>query len=141
MIYGLSKTLMGVLWTVWPLDNEMRQWLDETGVPYPAKASRFPTGAEIKAALDDLTEHQVEITDNGIGGSWQAFVTHKCGPDEHEWTLLNVSEFSGDEHPQKLWFEKGWPSLIVLILERLTPKSGPLVLIPDTGETPSVIDS
>lgn len=74
---------MGVLWTVWPLDNETRRWLDEIEVPYPAKASRFPTGTEIKTALKELADHQVEITDNGKDGSWQALITHLCGADEH----------------------------------------------------------
>jgi hypothetical protein len=132
---------MGVLWTVWPLDSEMRQWLDELGIPFPAKASRFPTGTEIKAVINGLAEHQVEITDNGTGKPWQAFVTHRRGADGHGWTLLNISEYSGDDQPQNLWFEKGWPPLIVLTLERLTPQCGPLVLIPDTGEAPTVIDS
>lgn len=132
---------MGVLWTVWPLDNETRRWLDEIEVPYPAKASRFPTGTEIKTALKELADHQVEITDNGKDGSWQALITHQCGADEHGWTLLNISEYAGDEQPQNLWFEKGWPSLIVSFLEHLTPRCGPLVLIPDTGEAPVVIGS
>jgi len=130
---------MGVFWTVWPLDEDVRRWLTEIQVPFPDQVSRFPVGGEIKRALTDLPGYQVEITDNGIGASWQALITSESGADEGPWTLLNVSEYTGDELPQKLWFEKGWESLITTILERLVPACGPLVLIPDTGGTPTVI--
>lgn len=130
---------MSVLWTVWPLDEDARRWLTEIQVPFPDQVSRFPVGREIKRALTDLPGYQVEITDNGIGASWQALITSESGADEGPWTLLNVSEYTGDELPQKLWFEKGWKSLITTILKRLAPACGPLVLIPDTGDTPTVI--
>ncbi len=130
---------MGVLWTVWPLDDEMTSWLDEIGVAYPGTASRFPTGAEIKRAVNSLTDYDIKITDNGPGAFWQAFVEHKQGGDEGPWALLNITEYSGDDEEQELWFEKGSEELIRLILQDLSRACGTLVLIPDTGDEPSVI--
>ena len=130
---------MGVLWTVWPLDDEMTSWLDEIGVAYSDAASRFPTGAEIKRAVNSLTDYDIKITDNGTGAFWQAFVEHKEGGDKGPWALLNIKEYSGDDEEQELWFEKGSEELIRLILRDLSKACGPLVLIPDTGDEPSVI--
>jgi hypothetical protein len=132
---------MGVLWTVWPLDAEIKSWLDEMAVAYPNAASRFPTGAEIKTVLEGLLDYDVEITDNGIGACWQAMITHKNGGDKGPWTLLNISKYSGDNELQELWFEKGWEELIQDILKNLSSACGPLVLIPDTGDVPRGITS
>lgn len=132
---------MGVLWIVWPLDDEMKSWLDETGVEYPNSSSRFPTGREIKDVVAALSDFDIAITDNGVGSPWQASIVSKLGGDHGEWTLLNISEYSGDDEEQKLWFEKGWESLMTSILKELSKKSGPLVLIPDTGDDPRVIST
>jgi hypothetical protein len=130
---------MGILWTVWPLDVEMRSWLDEQEVAYPQTPSRFPTGTEIKAVVSGLTLHSVEVNDNGLHGPWQALITQKSNNLDPEWALLTISKFSGDDLPQQLWFEKGHEGLIVEILRRLTLSCGPLVLIADVGGVPSVI--
>jgi hypothetical protein len=130
---------MGVLWTVWPVDDGMREWLDEQQIAYPDKPSRFPTGAEIKSALALLGDYDIELTDNGLGAPWQASIVHKEGGDGGPWTLLNVSSYSGDDLPQELWFDKGWESLITEILKHLSVACGPLVLIADAGGEPMVI--
>ncbi|MFZ6876428.1 hypothetical protein ACO0LF_30620 [Undibacterium sp. Di27W] len=132
---------MGILWTVWPLDEQMKSWLVETGIDYPDTKSRFPTGIEIKSALSQLKNYDVNITDNGIGHTWQAMINKKEEAMESEWTVLNISEYSGDEHPQKLWFEKGWESLIHQILHNIVPYCGPLVLIADSGDDPVIISN
>ena len=133
---------MGVLWTVWPLDEKMKSWLDETGVEYPAAPSRFPTGSEIKKVVASFKEgFDVKINDNGLNGPWQASIVSKAGGDTGEWALLNISEYSGDDQEQELWFEKGWESLNVKILKELSLHSGPLVLLADTGEEPIVISN
>ncbi len=130
---------MGVLWTVWPLDEQMKSWLDETGVSYPNLSSRWPKGSEIKTVVASLGNFDVKVNDNGIGATWQASIVAKEGGDSGEWTLLNISKYSGDEEEQELWFEKGWESLITRILTQLTAYSGPLVLIADTSGEPTVI--
>ena len=130
---------MGVLWTVWPLDEQMRNWLEEQSIAYPNVPSRFPTGAEIKKALGSLNGYNIAITDNGLGASWQASIVHTSGGDKGPWTQLNISHYSGEELPQELWFEKGWESLIKEILQQLTLACGPLTLMADTGVEPVVI--
>ena len=132
---------MGILWTVWPLDDKMKAWLDESGVDYPDQPSRFPTGHEIKRVVTSLETFDVKINDNGLGRTWQANIVAKGGGDTGEWTLLNVTRYSGDEQEQQLWFEKGWEPLIKRILRELTASTGPLVLIADAGGAPQVITS
>lgn len=130
---------MGVLWTVWPIDTQMEAWLDEQGIAHPDACSRFPTGCEIKAVLSKLQDFNVEIRDNGIGGSWQAWITSALGGESAEWTLLNISEYSGDPEEQRLWFEKGSESLIRRVIGELAKSTGPLVLIDDASGQPQVI--
>lgn len=133
---------MGVLWTVWPLSDEMKAWLDECGVEYQDESSRLPTGREIKRVVASLDAFfDIEINDNGIGGSWHATIVAKSGGDTGEWTLLHISDYTGDDDEQQLWFEKGWESLIVRILKDLATSTGTLVLLPDTGNEPQVITS
>jgi len=117
----------------------MKDWLREIDVQYPDVASRFPSGAEIKDVISRLSGFDVTIADNGIGGIWQASIVSKLGGDIGEWTVLNVNEYTGDHEEQKLWFEKGWESLIQKILGELVKTTGPLVLIDDASSHPQVI--
>lgn len=128
---------MGILWTVWPLDPQMMDWLQEQDVAHPQASSRFPTGREIKTVLSQPQGFNVEIRDNGIGKPWQAWIASDDGGDAGEWALLNINEYSGDQ--QQLWFEKGWESLIKKILGELATFAGPLVLIDDASHQPQVI--
>jgi hypothetical protein len=136
---------MGILWTVRPLDDQMKSWLDQIGVEYPRVASRFPTGHEIKTVVTTLPGHHVTINDNGIGRSWQADIVAKSAtnPCEHgtEWALLHITKYSGDTLEQKLWFERGWESVITRVLKELAKNSGPLVLMDDAGGDPIVISA
>ncbi|MBW4619144.1 MAG: hypothetical protein KME17_07265 [Cyanosarcina radialis HA8281-LM2] len=132
---------MGVIWTVFLLDEQMKDWLDEIGVGYPNAFSKFPTGREVKEVLPALSDFDVEVDDNGVGASWQASIVSKSGGDSGEWTVLNITEYSGDDKQQKIWFAKGSRNLIALILKELSNQVGPLVLIPDTGDNPLVISA
>lgn len=82
----------------------------------------------------------VEVTENGDGGPYSAFVTQGTG-DDKRWTLLQVTEFTGNSHRQKLWFEKGHEDLIKELLQRLTRACGPLALIADVGGPPQIIEA
>lgn len=132
---------MGVFWMVWPLDQQMKEWLEETGVSYPKRPSRWPKGREIKAVLASLCDFDVIVNDNGVGGVWQATIVAKPEGNSSEWTLLNVDQYTGDDEEQNFWFEKGWESLITRILTQLSAYSGPLVLIDDVGGDATVIFS
>ena len=126
---------MGILWTVWPLDQKMVEWLDKLGIEHHTDTSRFPTGLEIKDALSKLEGYDIDITANGDGGPFHAFISKRS---HDEWALLIVDEYR-DHAEQKLWFEKGDEKLILRILKLLTPLCGPLALIADVGGDPIVV--
>lgn len=130
---------MGILWTTYPLDDEMKEWLDSLDVPYSNLPSRFPTGAEIKDAISELSGIKVQIRDNGIGANWQAWFESESKPEEF-WTLLNISNYSGDSEPQELCFEKGHEVLIKQVLAKICSKCGPLVLLADAGGDPEIVN-
>jgi len=79
------------------------------------------------------------VNDNGLHASWQALITPKDNEVDPAWAVLTVSDYSGDDLPQQLYFENGHESLIIEILQRLVSSCGPLVLIDDAGGEPSVI--
>jgi hypothetical protein len=132
---------MGVLYTVVPLDDEIAGYLRDSGgtVPTAAEPARNPTPREISAVCDALRGQRVHYNVNP-GSFWQAVVEGVTGSEREPWTLLNISTFSGSEdEPHPIWFEKGWPLLILDILQRLSVRCGPLVVIPDTGEAPIAV--
>jgi hypothetical protein len=132
---------MGVLYTVVPLDDEIADYLRDCGgaVPNANRPARNPTPGEIRAVCDALRGQLVQYNVNP-GSYWQAVVEGATDPNSEPWTLLNISKFSGsEEEPHPIWFEKGWPSLILNILQRLSVSCGPLVVIPDTGEAPIAV--
>src|ERR1700689_3644016 len=130
---------MGIMWTVWPLDDKMKEWLNQIGIAYQNTPSRFPTGKEIKLLVANLKLQgfNVRVCDNGVGKAWQALIASEVGAGE--WANLMVTRFSGDDQEQELYFEKGSESLIVLILKELAQKCGPLVLIAEAGGDPQII--
>lgn len=132
---------MGTMWTVWPLDDRMKEWLDKNGIEHPSIPSRFPTGKEIKEVVANLPGFNVQVYDNGVGKHWGAFIVSPLGGDNGEWADIKIRSFSGDDQEQQLYFEKGSESLIVLILKQLAQKCGPLVLITDAGGAPQIISS
>ena len=131
---------MGVLYIVVPLTDEVTGWLEKLGINYPNQcSSRNPFGSEIVSTLDGLTQLSIEYSGEAIGSNWQATVCSKQDPARGPWTLLNIRSFKEFDAENEICFEKGHPNLIVEILHRLTQSTGPLVLVPDTGEDPLVI--
>jgi|ERR1700677_2442528 len=128
---------MGVIWTILPLNDRIKPWLEDMGIAYPNSLSRFPTGMEIKSVLRGLKDYKIDIYEKGIGVGWQAVISHKN--DINSSTILNIRAYAGDNEQQKISFSKGCEKLNEDILKRLTIMCGPLVLIPDTGEDPAVI--
>jgi hypothetical protein len=131
---------MGVLYTVTPTTGEVADWLVDTGVTLPVGGdSRFPLIAEIRDVLGSLDGFTSEYDDNGIGSSWQAMITSLEDPESGAWTCLNITHQKDPSEPQDIWFEKGYPELIVTIVSRLAVMCGTLVVIPDTGCPPLVV--
>ena len=130
---------MAVMWTVWPLDGEMTQRLTEQGIDFPDTPSRFPTGSEIQHVLGEPAL-RVRGHSNGLGKTWSAIIERDHNSARISATLV-IEEYTGDDQPQQLYFEKGDETLIRMLLKRLAAYSGPLVLIDDAGDQPQVINS
>jgi hypothetical protein len=57
--------------------------------------------------LSERHGFNVQVVDNGIGSAWQAWIEWDLGDDKAEWTLLNITEYSGDQERRQPWFENG----------------------------------
>ncbi len=133
---------MGVLYSVLPYDARMREAVKKLGYagPFPGGEGRNPTPAEIRHVVAGLDGFKASYNDPPtMGQLWQVTVEDALDPDTGRWTLVNMSKYAGENVPEDIWFEKGWPDLIVRILLRLATTCGALVVVPDTGEAPLVV--
>ena len=128
---------MGILYRVWPLDDQMREWLASQDISAPSGQSRWPTSAEIRDVLRDLRHFRVSYTENGRGAPWDADIQSFHAEDLR--TLLHAQPEEGNDEVTKFGFEKGEPLLIVAILRALSARTGPLALMADVGGPPLVI--
>ncbi len=130
---------MSVLYSTFPINDDVRKWLTEEGLPTPATDGRAPTPNEIKKALETLDDQAVSY--NISEGVWQAQIDDLDSPTTGPWTMLNVLEFKDSDEPCKFYFAKGWPELIVKVVHRIAQISGPIAIVPDTGCPPAVVES
>ena len=129
---------MGILYTVWPLDAEMKGWLGSQSIPFPPDtSSRWPTRQEVVEVLRALHCFSVRYTENGPGNRRDADITE--GRDDEWWTLLHAEPKEGSDLVTEVSFEKGEPALIIAIVRDLSAATGPLVLMADVGGPPLVV--
>lgn len=128
-----------IFWAVWVVNQEMKDWLSTIGTAYPGVPSRLPTGLEIKAALREICQYDVTIQSSGMNAAWHAEIRSTKGSNEPDRAMLSITTYSGDEHPQELYFSHADEPIVVDVLTQLSRWCGPLVAIPDTGTAPLVI--
>jgi hypothetical protein len=133
---------MGVLYLCLPLttEPEMIQWLrqHELHIPTAPGSGRNPTLREVRRVLETLAGYTVYYAANDQ--FWQADIAAVANPEYAMSTTIIASHFTGDEgHPQRISFEKGTPELIIRIMTELAQMCGPLICVPDTGDTPIVV--
>jgi hypothetical protein len=135
---------MGVLYIIMPLTQEVADDVRRQGVHVPRAniAVRNPTVREIRAVCNALpgVVSRLHTSPDGDRMYWDL-----RGPDgtgnRDTWTEMSVSGFTGDDdEPVSVAFEKGWPSLILVVTHGLAATCGPLVVYPDTGDPPVVVE-
>jgi hypothetical protein len=129
---------VGVFYHVQPLDKEMAALLGEMGAAVPRfdGAARNPTPAEVREACGALRGFETRFNVKA-GKHWQA-VVEGAGGDEG--TIVNVEKFKGfEDRPHSIWFEKGSPAVVLQIVKQLSRRCGPLVVLPDSGDTPVAV--
>jgi hypothetical protein len=88
--------------------------------------------------LKELAGFKIELTLNGPGHTWDAFITDG-EEDEGNWTLLHAAPQDNNDDCTHIHFEKGEPTLIIAILRSLSALTGPFMLLPDVGGPPIVV--
>ena len=131
---------MGVLRTVIPLDARCAEWLDSEGIAHPdgSLTDRRPTPREVAEALRDLPGFKAAITADTDSGEWHATI-EACNPADPSWTFLRISNYRDEDSPHDLCFHKGFPEVVLLVVERLARFCGPLVVVNDSGSPPVVV--
>lgn len=127
---------MGIFWTVYPLNEQMKEYLDSEDVSYPDVPSRFPKDEELHEALSELKGYKITKSQGGDG--WGAFIESEDGSGK-VWANLQVEILEDDNSLRSIWFEKGHEELIIEFLKNLSKSCGPQALIADAGGLPEVI--
>jgi hypothetical protein len=139
-----KRKRMSFFYVVTPLldDEAFTRWLGEFGIVPPAGAnSRFPTVRELRFILEHLDGLSFEAS---VGSTYWDADIFACGHSgerwEGEYTTLWVTNYKGNEEvPVDFCFRKGSARLVLLILQRLTQISGPLVVVLDTCGIPILV--
>ncbi len=131
---------MGIIYSVNLASSDARAWLFEQGIHCSDRPSRWPTGAELKQAVECISDINVTYNDNGIGHCWQALLSNGENDCREVWAAVNVDEYLGDDRENKFWFDKGTTELNVAVALALSAITGPLVLVADCGGPPLVVD-
>src|SRR5687768_5247991 len=103
------------MYHIWPADEAHVADLLPAGTTLPDAAipSRNPTPSEIRMVAAALTDLHVGVW-SPPEHEWSVSFKDLTDPHAQPWTVLNVSDFNGDEGaPHEIWFEKGWLSLIL----------------------------
>ena len=126
------------MYVVRPLDHEIARWLAQRGVACPTgQSGRNPNVAEVRAILGDIADVRYHQSLGAGGSGWQIDVMHRADPANGRWTSIR-SDGGPVEHAA-IAFHQGWSDLIIEIVHRLSGRTGPLVLFPNTGATPLAI--
>ena len=131
---------MGILWTVYPITEEMKEYLKSEGVEYPEMSSTFPNDEQLKQALNELDGVNIEISSSDPNKGWGAFISSSSSP-EKIWANLQVDILESDHALRSIWFEKGDENLIISFLRQLSKSCGPQSLMADAGGPPQVINA
>jgi hypothetical protein len=127
---------MGLLYLVFALTPEVIDWLTAEGVSFDAdRPSRAVTPRDLRVALGTLPDVHV-VSEVSEASRWSARVEVSGG---EPWTQAHLGDVRGEDDECSLCFEKGWPDLIVRIVEKLCHACGSLVLFCDGGSKPLVI--
>ena len=122
-------------------DNEdFRSYFQELGYELPTswKSSRCPSPREIRVALNDLPSYTYSY--HVSGDHWSVVISEGEAHAPRRWVLIVLQHFSGDEDdPQSFYFDGGWQSVMLEVLNRLSPLCGPLALIDGSGATEIVV--
>jgi hypothetical protein len=128
---------MGVVYVVVALDAEVAAWLDREAIDHPpaCPTARGPSPLEVFDALDSLHGLRTHVTRHPGEGRIDIEV---ADARDGQGTSVWLSECLSDDQPCQLGFCKGSEELIGSIVDAVSSVCGPLVLVPDTGEDPSV---
>ena len=130
---------MGVLYSLLPLNDELAAELNEGAALVPEARGRDPKPAEILAVVSSLEGFRAQEQLSLFG--WDLRIEGTEDPRHQPRTLIHSGSFVDHDTPARVRFEKGWPSLILRIVRALAAECGPLVVDPNTGCGPCLVEA
>ena len=130
---------MSVTHVVVPLGPSLHDYLDAEGASYPSEVGRRPSLLEVRAAIAVLPDVTAAFDVPLPGGTWTATLETDPAQPSHDWAVITAHPFNDEASGYDIAFERGSPELIVSVIHALSSITGPLVLVPDSGEAPLVV--
>ena len=130
---------MGVIYSAFPVDECVRDWLADNGEPEPSADGRAPTAVELRTALDDLAGFDVTYRPTPKG--WDAEIAFPAGAPDAGSTDLWVTEPDDADAPCRFAFHKGSGDVTVRVTYHLAERFGPFAFIVDSDGRPLLIDA
>ncbi len=132
---------MGASYELHALDEQAVGYLASLGIAAPEAESRAPSCADMRAALGRLTDHAVDFGPFKVGRPWEIDVRHRVSPETESWVVVRTLRATEAGEPCSFEFSSGWPQLMAAITIALAGRVGPLLLVPDTGEPPAIVEA
>jgi hypothetical protein len=126
---------MGNIYTVVPMNDEVRDWLTKEGVAAPPVDGRWSTMRELR---DVLSRYDVEYREDKRDGGWDAEIHDRVrGWRATIWTKKAPSEDVPFEHS----YHKPDERLMMAILVELAKFCGPFMVMDGSSVIPVVVDA
>jgi hypothetical protein len=118
-------------------DPATMAWLVHLDMPLPntAPPGRNLAPLEIARVLDNMKN--IRVSYRVSNNAWEAAILSRL---DVSWASLAVKSYSGDlEEAHAFCFPAGWDEIILQVASQLAKLSGPLVLLPNSGDKPQVV--
>lgn len=101
---------------------------------------RFPALREVYTALEEMDGYKPEFEQ----GELELLITIReiTEGESGPWaslSLVGAVEGEASDGPRRIYFDAGWDSVMIALLERISKSTGPLVLVPHSGEPPTLV--
>ena len=130
-------------YNILPLSSDQLTWLQSHGIPAAElpHPSRFPTLNELQQALSRIAGFRADFEPHSQDGPWKAVIDSEQQPGGEMQTVISITSYQGDDVPHGCWFDKGWPPLIVAVVQQLAVATGPLVLLATSDGLPALVEA
>ena len=130
-------------YNVLPLAPDQLEWLQSQGIHVAEmlQPSRFPSLNEFRQVVSMIAGFRAEFDAPDADKPWRVVIDSEENPGGEMRSSIRITPFEGDDAPHGIWFEQGWPPMVVAIAQQLAAFTGPLVILATADGTPALVEA